>query len=61
MSLLIHFLVLLSQIVRQWSGITTEKISSRGVLRVPYTQYGFYLYLHVSEGVPVRKKDEILD
>ena len=21
----------------------------------------FYLYLHVSEGVPVRKKDEILD
>ena len=30
-------------------------------LRVPYTQYGFYLYLHVSEGVPVRKKDEILD
>ena len=28
---------------------------------LPYTQYGFYLYLHVSEGVPVRKKDEILD
>ena len=32
-----------------------------GILRVPYTRYtvwisDFYLYLHVSEGVPIRKK-----
>ena len=29
------------------------------LLRVPYTQYGFLSVF--AEGVPVRKKDEILD
>ena len=38
-------------------------IKTKVSLRVPYTQYEFLSvqYLHVSESVPVRKKDEILD
>ena len=33
MSLLVHFLELLPQIVKQWLGITTEEISFRGALK----------------------------
>ena len=42
-------------------SLNINHLRSDFFLRVPYTQYGFYLYLHVPEGVPVRKKNEILD
>ena len=40
---------------------TERKTKKQKNLRVPYTQYGFLSVFYVSEGVPVRKKDEILD
>ena len=42
-------------------GGYNNKIFSFNMLRVPYTQYRFYLELHVFGAVPVRKKYEILD
>ena len=48
-----------------YNQLRTKPVLVSGTyLRVPYihsTSMDFYLYLHVPEGVPVRKKYEILD